>query len=538
MDNQSYTWTDNPTVSGVSPCNTDVLNDCLMHLKYNSQNGDGFRLFDIKITDRKLIGEEAIGWVIQGGLVTMTYPDAVNQIIEEFDEGVSVTYREISCVQSLTGHYIADISQKDAVDQLFYQTGIADFYILDKTNQQFYLPRNNWFMQFTTDDTKLNQFNEAGLPNHQHSPIYLTGSNADLGDPGNCYITNNGQQNGVRTSTNSRTGDVSNNGLYGKSDTVQPQSTNKFLYYKVGNVSTSPNQILIDAQEFLADSVQELEDTVDEGLGSLSNASNSLRQTQITNCVLEAPDSAVEFTSDTLTLKSGLKLLISNGRNSDGTLNNIEYTLSEDISKNLTAFSNTTENLFFIYDEQTPDMLLQSLQTTGSGLLKDRPDDGSLLLYYAADTNYWYQYSNDIWNTVSLCNIGLVKQSEAAITNSLVYKPITLLSRGDSGFITKLSMPSDKYIDLAVLPSGYEYIAPADGYFSLYITTGQSLNGWASLSNDTNGIITKSTVANGPYTSGVFLPCKKGDKIVIGYSGYNLSINRFIFIYAQGVVND
>ena len=139
MDNQSYTWTDNPTVSGVSPCNTDVLNDCLMHLKYNSQNGDGFRLFDIKITDRKLIGEEAIGWVIQGGLVTMTYPDAVNQIIEEFDEGVSVTYREISCVQSLTGHYIADISQKDAVDQLFYQTGIADFYILDKTNQQFYL---------------------------------------------------------------------------------------------------------------------------------------------------------------------------------------------------------------------------------------------------------------------------------------------------------------------------------------------------------------------------------------------------------------
>ena len=159
-------------------------------------------------------------------------------------------------------------------------------------------------------------------------------------------------------------------------------------------------------------------------------------------------------------------------------------------------------------------------------------------MYYAADTNYWYQYSNDIWNTVSLCNIGLVKQSEAAITNSLVYKPITLLSRGDSGFITKLSMPSDKYIDLAVLPSGYEYIAPADGYFSLYITTGQSLNGWASLSNDTNGIITKNAVANGPYTSGVFLPCKKGDKIVIGYSGYNLSINRFIFIYAQGVVND
>lgn len=29
-----YQWTDNPTVNGVSDCNTDVLNDCLMHLKY------------------------------------------------------------------------------------------------------------------------------------------------------------------------------------------------------------------------------------------------------------------------------------------------------------------------------------------------------------------------------------------------------------------------------------------------------------------------------------------------------------------------
>lgn len=33
-----YEWTDNPTVSGVAQCNTDVLNDCLMHLKYDNNN--------------------------------------------------------------------------------------------------------------------------------------------------------------------------------------------------------------------------------------------------------------------------------------------------------------------------------------------------------------------------------------------------------------------------------------------------------------------------------------------------------------------
>ena len=32
MTNKEYIWTDNPTVSGVSVCDTDVLNDCLMHL--------------------------------------------------------------------------------------------------------------------------------------------------------------------------------------------------------------------------------------------------------------------------------------------------------------------------------------------------------------------------------------------------------------------------------------------------------------------------------------------------------------------------
>ena len=33
-----YKWTDNPTVSGVAKCDTDVLNDCLMHLKYENDD--------------------------------------------------------------------------------------------------------------------------------------------------------------------------------------------------------------------------------------------------------------------------------------------------------------------------------------------------------------------------------------------------------------------------------------------------------------------------------------------------------------------
>ena len=328
MENQSYTWTDNPTVSGVSPCNTDVLNECLMHLKYNQDKGDGFSLFDIKITDRKLVGEEAVGWVIQGGLVTMTYPDAVNKITEEFNEGATTTYRGISCVQSLTGHYIADIAQKDAIDKLFAQTGIAEFYILDKTNQQFYLPRNKWFMQLTTDDTKLNQFNEAGLPNItswvQGAPwksvaaggaMYVNGEwNTDHGSGADGYHKTRIDFNASRSSS-----------IYGKSSTVQPLSGNKLLYYKVGNVTTGVGQILIDAQEFLSESAQQLENTAEEGLSSIesavddgvsaiSNVSSALKQTQISNCILETFQNIyADCQSTGLTLRKGSIFIVPYG---------------------------------------------------------------------------------------------------------------------------------------------------------------------------------------------------------------------------------
>lgn len=37
MKIENYIWKDNPTVSGISPCCTDTLNDCLMYLKYENK---------------------------------------------------------------------------------------------------------------------------------------------------------------------------------------------------------------------------------------------------------------------------------------------------------------------------------------------------------------------------------------------------------------------------------------------------------------------------------------------------------------------
>lgn len=255
MAQDTYKWTDNPTVSGISVCDTDVLNECLMHLKYDKKDGGGFNLFDIKISDHILTGEESVGWLLQGSLVTMTYPDAVNKIKEEYNNGVDETDSlGITFRKSLTGRKIADISQSEAIDQVFVTKGYGDYYILDSLNNQFYLPRSKCFHQFTLDTSLVNQFNEAGLPNIegtlQLSRAYISPGNTglfelDTSSSGITTSANTGGSKNLKASFNASRA----NPIYGASNTVQPPSSNKLLYYKVGE--TIINETTIDISNVL-----------------------------------------------------------------------------------------------------------------------------------------------------------------------------------------------------------------------------------------------------------------------------------------------
>ena len=276
MTQPTYQWTDNPTVSGVSVCDTDVLNDCLMHLKYDKKDGSGgFNLFDFKITDHILSGDEATGWMLQGSLVTMTYPDAVNKIKALYEDGVETTYRGITCKQTIDGRYIADISKETEVDELFQTTGVVDIYVYDSVNQQFYLPKTKWFHQFTLNTSLVNTFNEAGLPNVEGSMSRFAGASYvgnqnGVSSQGALNVLYTGASNfrsyssGGQFDLNTISIDASNsNPIYGNSDSVQPNSSNKLLYYKVGG--TIVNESTIDVENVLT----ELQQKADY---SLSNA--------------------------------------------------------------------------------------------------------------------------------------------------------------------------------------------------------------------------------------------------------------------------
>lgn len=93
------------------------------HLKDLKENGgeSGFNLFDTKVSDHILEGDEALGWALQGTYVTKTdYPDAYNKILNKYNdpnntiEPLAQMYKTVgSPVYSSISGYLSGISTTD-----------------------------------------------------------------------------------------------------------------------------------------------------------------------------------------------------------------------------------------------------------------------------------------------------------------------------------------------------------------------------------------------------------------------------------------
>jgi hypothetical protein len=211
--------------------------------------GSSLPLFSTILMDKVLDFSESKGLALQGTYVYSTavpelrygYPDFVAKCIEEMNAGVATETtlgdNTVTMYVNSNGHQFYNISDKDAIDTWFNTYGIADFYGVDTENQRVFLPRNKYFMQLTVDTTKVNEMNKAGLPN-------ITGSIGDiwatntLNSSGALAKTTTSGTKASTGSANTYTVSVNasnSNSIYGNSDTVQPPSSNKLLYYVVGN---------------------------------------------------------------------------------------------------------------------------------------------------------------------------------------------------------------------------------------------------------------------------------------------------------------
>lgn len=159
--------------------------------------------------------------------------------------------------------------------------------------------------------------------------------------------------------------------------------------------------------------------------------SNEDLYSYITNAILSMPENAVSFAGLVATVKAGVRVLIPNGRNADGTLKNIDYTVTEDI----THTESTGERYLFLSPTEGIFSVLKSQTFTGKDA--DKPLSVSAnnnFLYYATDTNILYKTTGSTtanWTPFPCVAIAEFWGNTNSVSNLKIFRPIELVQKKD-----------------------------------------------------------------------------------------------------------
>lgn len=204
----------------------------------------------------------------------------------------------------------------------------------------------------------------------------------------------------------------------------------------------------------------------------------------------------------------GVKAFTPNGRNADGSLKSIKFTLDEVITKS--------------FQNQTWDNLNLVVNNDDIGFV-DFPNNWN----YIEQENKIVDLNNNN-SQIFYAVVGKASCGSGKITSFTPKTTFRALDYNDKSTISGWSMPSNRYIDLTLGASGSTYTAPANGYFSWYCY--QNNNGYIFVQSSAS--LLANRVVNGSHDIAGFLPVKKGDVVMVEYS--NLTFNRLRFIYAEG----
>ena len=202
----------------------------------------------------------------------------------------------------------------------------------------------------------------------------------------------------------------------------------------------------------------------------------------------------------------GVKGLIPNGRNADGSLKNIGFETKMVLTVNAdTAYSNRNIGI----SSSSVELLTTAEYSFVDNLVKN---------------------SSGV-NTVKCIAGKFSADSTSRITSFTPKTVFHALDYNDKSTISGWSMPSSRYIDLTLGASGSTYTAPANGWFFLWRICNGS-DSFAGIYSSFTSIF--SGDANEEFA--IFIPVKKGDIIACYYN--NLKTNQvndtFRFIYAEG----
>lgn len=272
--------------------------------------------------------------------------------------GVSITYYLAD-----DGHKICLPDQEANISSLYENTGVAWYYVLDVENKQFKLPRTKF--GFTGIRNGVGGYVAPGLPNI--TATFRTGSwktdSVSANTSGAATQTNGGNTKAYEGGSNAylyvdTTINASrSSSIYGNSDTVQPQATEMYLYFYVGNYIE--NATTVDVGK-LTEIVNDFD--IDTFKPEVDEAKNSAI-VDISDAKTDAIDSLTNLATD---LGSSLKY---------GNVGDIFYTSRLDVSLNgavecngnlynTTDFSGAQSIGNLLRDSKVPYISLSEHQTT------------------------------------------------------------------------------------------------------------------------------------------------------------------------------
>ena len=228
----------------------------------------------------------------------------------------------------------------------------------------------------------------------------------------------------------------------------------------------------------------------------------TVSSTQITS--IDQVFNGFGYIGSTMWVNKGVKGLIPNGRNADGSLNNIEFVTPKFIIREAGLHANAPLVCLlkgdYFYIDYTTDIVYNAEQN----LIYKKGNVDQILpfaTYYSGDT----------------------------ISN---FSPKTTFHAVDYNEASGLGMPSSKYINLTLGANNTRYTAPANGWVMFRALTTTTNRGYG-LSCIDSGLRSFIRVDNSGSAFGTYIPVVKNNIFELQYEG-DVSGAVFRFIYAEG----
>ncbi|OLA94528.1 MAG: hypothetical protein BHW64_03295 [Candidatus Melainabacteria bacterium LEY3_CP_29_8] len=222
-----------------------------------------------------------------------------------------------------------------------------------------------------------------------------------------------------------------------------------FFKDKIDEIQTSLSSTSGELDTFVTDTEGDIQDLQDTKCDKKLNESGF-----ITNCIIEAPNGVVSYSGSVVTAYSGLKVLIPDGKNDDGSLKNIEYTLSENV---INDFSNTTI-AGGLYIDNSGNLYAYASEKEGTTV-----DSNYTGAFYNQSTNYINPVSSGVVDeTKQLCRIADIKITSGTIDYFLSYQPLKLYPYNLCNKTPNTISSASKYKPMVVVEN---YFNTHSGYF-------------------------------------------------------------------------